>query len=390
MNQGQTIFAQIISFVNKYQFDKCVTRYDGNYKVQNFTCWEQYLTMAFAQLTYRHSLRDIEACLGAIGSKLYHSGIKSHVSRSTLADANENRDWRIYADFCQVLIAEARSLYKNDNDFVVEMDNTVYALDSSTIDLCLGLFSWARFRKAKGAIKMHTLLDLKGNIPSFIGITDGLCHDVNILDDLPVEPGAFYIIDRGYIDWKRLYRIEENNAFFVTRAKKNFAFRRIYSGTVDKSLGLRCDQTVELANSRARKDYPGKLRRVVYYDQATKAKLAFLTNNFTLPAITIAALYRQRWKIELFFKWIKQHLRIKTFYGTSRNAVFTQIWIAVSIYVLIAIIKMKMKTGLKLYTILQVLSITLFEKTTLNQLLTDDNYNAGTQPDPNQLTLFDL
>jgi hypothetical protein len=390
MNQGQTVFSQVFSFIDRYQFDKCVLRYKGNFKVQSFTCWEQFLTMGFAQLTYRESLRDIEACLGAIGKKTYHIGIKGRVSKSTLADANENRDWRIYADFAQVLISEARQLYKDDNDFAIDLEGTVYALDSTTIDLCLKLFPWARFRKAKGAVKMHTLLDLKGNIPSFIYISDGLLSDVNILDDLCIEPGATYIMDRGYIDWERLFWIEANCAFFITRAKSNLAFNRVLSRPVDKSEGLVCDQTITLKIDKAKQAYPEKLRRIVYYDKITDNKLVFLTNNFTLSALVIAALYKQRWQVELFFKWIKQHLRLKVFYGTSRNAVYTQIWIAVSMYVLIAIIKKKIQTKMSLYTMLQILSLSLFEKTPINQL-----FKKHIQPDENtdiynQLTLFDL
>ena len=390
MNQGQTVFSQVFSFIDRYQFDKCVLRYRGNFKVQSFTCWEQFLTMGFAQLTYRESLRDIEACLGAIGKKTYHIGIKGKVSKSTLADANENRDWRIYADFAQILISEARQLYKDDNDFAIDLEGTVYALDSTTIDLCLNLFPWARFRKAKGAVKMHTLLDLKGNIPSFIYISDGLLSDVNILDDLCIEPGATYIMDRGYIDWERLFWIEANCAFFITRAKSNLAFKRIFSRPVDKSEGLVCDQTITLKIDKAKQAYPVKLRRIVYYDKTTGNKLVFLTNNFTLSALVIAALYKQRWQVELFFKWIKQHLRLKVFYGTSRNAVYSQIWIAVSMYVLIAIIKKKIQTKMSLYTMLQILILSLFEKTPINQLFKNE-----AQPDENteiynQLTLFDL
>jgi len=389
MNQGQTVFSQVFSFIDKYHFDKCVLRYKGNFKVQSFRCWEQFLTMGFAQLTYRESLRDIEACLGAIGKKAYHIGIKSRISKSTLADANESRDWRIYADFTQILIGEARQLYKDD-DFAIDLDGTVYALDSTTIDLCLNLFPWAKFRKAKGAVKMHTLLDLKGNIPTFIYISDGLLSDVNILDELCIEPGATYIMDRGYIDWERLFWIEANCAFFVTRAKSNLAFKRVLSRPVDKSEGLICDQTIALKVDKAKQAYPEKLRRIVYYDKTTGNKLVFLTNNFTLSALVIAALYKQRWQVELFFKWIKQHLRLKVFYGTSRNAVYTQIWIAVSMYVLIAIIKKKIQTKMSLYTMLQILSLSLFEKTPINQLFTKDILPDENTEIYNQLTLFDL
>jgi len=390
MNQGQTVFSQVFSFVDKYMFDKCVLRYRGNFKVQSFRCWEQFLTMGFAQLTYREGLRDIEACLRAIGKKKYHMGIKSKVSKSTLADANESRDWRIYADFAQILIAEARQLYQDDNDFALDLDGTVYALDSTTIDLCLNLFPWARFRKSKGAIKLHTLLDLKGNIPSFIYISDGLLSDVNILDDLFIEPGATYIMDRGYIDWERLFWIEANCAFFVTRAKSNLAFGRVLSRQANKSEGIICDQTITLKLDKAKQAYPQKLRRIVYHDKTTGNKLVFLTNNFVLSAFMIAALYKQRWQVELFFKWIKQHLRLKAFYGTSRNAVYTQIWIAVSMYVLIAIIKKKIQTKMTLYTMLQILSLSLFEKTPLIQLFTKDDKHEEIGVFYNQLTLFDL
>jgi hypothetical protein len=390
MNVGQTVFSQVFSFADKYQFDKCVLRYNGNYKVRSFRCWEQFLAMGFAQLTYRESLRDIEVCLGALGKKIYHMGIKSKVAKSTLADANENRDWRIYADFAQILIGQARVLYKDDNEFNISLDGAVYALDSTTIDLCLNLFPWAKFRKAKGAVKMHTLLDLRGNIPTFILISDGLLHDVNVLDELAIEPGATYIMDRGYIDWERLFWIEANNAHFITRAKTNLAFKRAISTQVDKNQGLICDQTITLKNTNARETYPEKLRRIVYNDKITGKRLVFLTNNFILPAITIAALYKQRWQIELFFKWIKQHLRLKAFYGTSRNAVYTQIWIAISTYVLIAIIKKQIGSKMSLYTMLQVLSLSLLEKTPVNQLFAINTQLKENINFSNQLTMFDL
>jgi len=343
--------------------------------------------MAFAQLTYRESLRDIEVCLRAQKSKLYHMGIRGKISRSTLADANEKRDWRIYADFAQSLIHIARKLYLDD-EFGVELDQTVYALDSTTIDLCLSVFPWARFRKAKGAIKLHTLLDLRGNIPTFISISDGLLHDVNVLDELIPEPGSFYIMDRGYVAFDRLFALDMIGAFFVIRAKSNLQFRRIYSHPVDKTTGIKCDQIIRLTVPRSAKHYPEKLRRVKYFDAKTKKTLTFLTNNFALTALTIAELYRCRWQIELFFKWIKQHLRIKSFYGTSENAVKTQIWIAVSIYVLVAIIKKRLKLEASLYTILQILSVTTFEKTSIFQVLTDSYCTTEPNELYNQLNLF--
>ena len=372
-----------------HEFRKCVQRYEGNYKVKSFSCFDQFLCMAFAQLTYRESLRDIEVCLRSMQEKLYHMGIRGKVSRSTLADASERRDWRIYADFAQVLIHRARDLYCND-EFCIDLDQTVYALDSTTIDLCLSLFPWAKFRKHKGAIKLHTLLDLRGSIPSFIKITDGKVHDINVLDDIIPEPGSFYVMDRGYLDFARLYNITLCLAFFVTRSKTNLKFRRIYSHLIDKSLGLICDQTIVLSNADSAKDYSEKLRRVSYYDDENQKKLTFLTNNFTLPAITIALIYKSRWQIELFFKWIKQHLRIKAFYGTSENSVKTQIWIAISIYVLVAIIKKHLNLDMSLYTILQILSITLFEKVPILQVLTNSDYKSEPCFPYKQLSLFNL
>jgi hypothetical protein len=389
MNTGSTIFSQIMDFVPMHEFRKCVTRYHGNYNVKSFSCLDQFLCMAFAQLTYRESLRDIEACLRSMKNKLYHMGIRSKVSRNTLAYANEKRDWRIYADFAQVLIHIARDLYI-DEDFGVELDNTVYALDSTTIDLCLSLFPWARFRKTKGAIKLHALLDLRGDIPSFIEITDGKVHDVNILDELIPEPGSFYIMDRAYVDFFRLYILTQYLAFFVIRAKTNLQFRRVYSHPIDKSTGLRCDQTIVLTGINSAQDYPDKLRRIRYYDQDNDLHLTFLTNNFTLPALTITQLYKCRWRIELFFKWIKQHLRIKSFYGTSLNAVKTQIWIAISVYVLVAIIKKRLNLQHSLYTILQVFSVTVFEKLPITQALTDSNITIQSDVICNQLLLFEL
>lgn len=389
MYTGKIIFSQIMDFLPMHEFRKCVTRYHGNYNVKAFSCLDQFLCMSFAQLTYRESLRDIEACLRSMQSKLYHMGIRSRVSRNTLSYANEKRDWRIYADFAQVLIHLARNLYI-DEDFRIELDNTVYALDSTTIDLCLSLFPWARFRKYKGAIKLHTLLDLRSNIPSFIEITDGKVHDVNILDELVPEPGSFYIMDRAYVDFLRLYILTQCLAFFVIRAKTNLQFRRIYSHPIDKSTGLKCDQTIVLTGINSAKDYPEKLRRIRYFDKVHNLNLTFLTNNFTLPALTIAQLYKYRWKIELFFKWIKQHLRIKSFYGTSLNAVKTQIWIAISVYVLVAIIKKRLNLEHSLYTILQILSITVFEKVIITQVFTDFGITNQSVDSPNQLLLFEL
>lgn len=389
MNTGRLVFSQTMDFLPLHEFRKCVQRYRGDYKVQQFSCLDQFFCMAFAQLTYRESLRDIVACLRALQPRLYHMGIRSNIARSTLADANENRDWRIYADFAQVLIHIARQLYAND-DFGVELDATVYALDSTTIDLCLSLFPWARFRKHKGAVKLHTLLDLRGSIPSFIQITDGKVHDVNILDEIIPEPGAFYILDRAYLDFSRLYTLHQCLAFFVTRAKKRFQFRRLYSHPIDKTTGLRCDQTILLTGFYPSKDYPEKLRRIRYVDPETEKRFVFLTNNFALPALTITQLHKCRWQVELFFKWIKQHLRIKAFYGTSQNTVKTQIWIAISVYVLVAILKKRLNLDLNLYTILQILSVTLFEKVPLLQVLTEFNYKFRDTDLDKQLLLFDL
>jgi transposase len=388
MNDGQLVFSQIMAFVPLKTFRRCVTKYRGHRKVKNFSCLDQFYCMAFAQLTYRSSLRDIEVCLRARQSKLYHMGIRSKVSRSTLAKANENRDWRIYADFAQHLIQTARTLYRNET-FGVELSDTVYALDSSTIDLCLSLFPWARFRKTKGAVKLHTLLDLRGSIPTFIEITDGKCHDVNILDELIPEPGCYYIMDRGYLDFKRLHNFERHGAYFVIRAKSNFKFRRLYSNSIDKSIGLKCDQTILLTGFYPSKNYPDKLRRIRYHDSETDKRFTFLTNNFSLPAITITQLYKSRWQIELFFKWIKQHLKIKSFYGTSENAVKTQIWIAISVYLLVAIAKKRLNIEAPLYTFLQILSVTPFEKVPILQLLRDDDYRNINSQLSKQLFLFD-
>ena len=388
MYNGQTVFSQIMGFLPIKKFRRCVDRYNGNYHVRSFTCFDQFLCMAFAQLTYRESLRDIECCLRAMRGKLYHMGIRGKVSRSTIAHANENRDWRIYCDFAQFLIHQARQLY-SDDDFGLQLQETVYALDASIIDLCLSVFPWARFRKTKGGIKLHTLLDLRGNIPSFIRVTEAGVHEVNILDELIPEAGAIYIMDRGYLDFERLYALHQEASFFVVRAKTNTRLRRLYSSSVDKTSGLRCDQIVVPTGFYTNKNYPEKLRRVVFVDTEKELKLNLLTNQMTLPAITIADLYRCRWQVELFFKWIKQHLRIKAFYGTSENAVKTQIWIAISVYVLVAIIKKRMKLDLSLYTILQIFSITLFEKMPILQALTDTDYKNKITNGPIQLNLFE-
>jgi len=387
MNDGKTVFAQLFEHIPMNDFRKAVRRYRGEYKVQKFSCLDQFLCMAFAQLTFRESLRDIETCLRTVRPKLYHMGIRGGISRTTLAKANENRDWRIYADFAQVLIRTARGLYVND-PFAVELEQTVYALDSTTINLCLSLFPWARFRKRKAAVKLHTLLDLRGNIPSFIKITDGKRHDVHILDDLVPEPGSYYVMDRGYLDFERLHAFSLRLAFFVTRAKTNLRFRRVESKPVDKATGVRSDQTIVLTGINTAEHYPDKLRRVRFFDVENQKKLVFLTNDFSLPPESIALLYKQRWQVELFFRWIKQHLRIKAFFGTSENAVKTQVWIAISVYVLVAIVKKRLHLKQSLYTILQILSISVFEKEPLFQILT--NYErSGLLPEPdNQLNLF--
>ena len=373
MHQGRTVFSQVMDFLPIHKFRQCVDRYQGNKGVRTFSSFDQFMCMAFAQLTYRESLRDIECCLRAMREKLYHMGIRGNISRSTLADANEKRDWRIYSDFAQILIHEARQLYASD-DFGLELKDTVYALDATIIDLCLSVFPWAWFRTTKSAIKMHTLLDLRGNIPSFVWITHAKWHEVNILDQLVPEAGAIYVMDRGYLDFERLYRLHQCSSFFIVRAKANTGLRRLYSMPVDKSVGIRCDQVVVPIVFYSKKAYPEKLRRVKFFDAEQERRLTFITNQFTLPAFTIAELYRCRWQVELFFKWIKQHLRIKSFYGTSENAVKTQIWIAISVYVLVAIIKKRLRFDLSLYTILQILSITLFEKMPILQALTATDY----------------
>lgn len=378
-----------MDWLPKHEFDKCVDRYQGNRRVRSFSCYDQFLTLSFAQLTYRESLRDIETCLNALKPKLYHAGIRGNVSRTTLADANETRDWRIFEDFAHVLIEQAGKLYAED-DFGLELKEAAYALDSTTIDLCLSLFPWAKFRQHKGAVKLHTLLDLRGCFPSVVYITPGKIHDVNILDELSFESGAIYIMDRGYLDFARLHNIQSSSAFFVTRAKKNFQFSRQYSRPVDKSTGLRCDQTVVLKGYYAGKDYPEALRRVCYYDAETGKRFVFLSNNFIQPALTIAKLYKCRWRVELFFKWIKQHLRIKAFYGTSENAVKIQVWTAISVYVLVAIIKKQLKLDQSLYTILQILSITLFEKTSILQAFSDASLISNHADSKKQLDLWDI
>jgi hypothetical protein len=366
MNTGQTVFAQLMEFIPTYHFQICVDRYQGNRYVKDFSCWDQFLCLAFAQLTYRTSLRDIEACLRAQQPKLYHMGFRGRVSRATLADANELRDWRIYADFAQVLIAMARDLYR-DEPFGVELSETVYAFDSTTIDLCLSLFPWGQFRRRKSAVKLHTLLDLRGSIPTNVYVTGGQVHDVNLLDELLLEPGAFYLLDRGYVDFARLYTFTQACAFFVTRAKRNMQFYRRCSRPVERSTGVRCDQTILLTGIRTAQRYPDPLRRIRYFDAEKDLRLTFLSNNFLLPPLTIAQLYRARWQVELFFRWIKQHLHIKAFYGTSENAVKTQVWVALSVYVLVAVVKKQLGLDLSLYKILQILSVTIFEKTPISE-----------------------
>lgn len=389
MFDGQLVFTQLMSFLPRREFNACVDKYRGDRRSRGFSCRDQFLCLGFAQLTYRESLRDIETCLRALEPKLYHAGFRGKVSRSTLADANRVHDWRIYADFAQVLIRRARKLYAQE-PLAVDLAQTVYALDSTTIDLCLSLFPWAKFRRRKGAVKLHTLLDLRGNIPCFMHVSHGKMHDVNVLDQLLIEPGAFYVMDRGYLDYKRLYRFTMGSAFFVTRGKRNLDCTRRARRPVDKTTGLRSDQTIVLAGPKSSRLYPDPLRRIVFYDAEQKRRLVFLTNNFSLPAITIAQLYKCRWQVELFFKWIKQHLRLKAFYGTSDNAVKTQVWIAISVYVLVAIVKKELRTERSLYDILQILSLTLFEKTPLIEALNYENRPNSDTPDPNQLTLFDL
>jgi len=389
MHSGQLVFAQLMDFLPRHEFNTCVRRYHGHRRQRGFSCRDQFLCLAFAQFTFRESLRDIQTCLHALGPKLYHAGFRGQVSRSTLADANRVHNWRISADFAQVLIGRARELYAGE-PLSVDLKQTVYALDSTTIDLCLSLFPWAKFRRRKGAVKLHTLLDLRGNIPCFIHISHGKMHDVNVLDLLPIEPGAFYAMDRGYVDYERLYRFTQGGAFFVTRGKRNLDCTRRARRPVDKTTGLRSDQTIVLAGPKSSRLYPDPLRRIAFYDAENERRLVFLTNNFTLPALTIARLYKCRWQVELFFKWIKQHLRIKAFYGTSDNAVKTQVWIAVSVYVLVAIVKKELGVERSLYEILQILSLTLFEKTSLFTALSEPIAHNPETPFPNQRTLFDL
>jgi hypothetical protein len=388
MNLGKTLFAQVMDFLPWKTFHRMATRYEADRRVRTLSSAEQFRVMAFAQLTYRESLRDIETCLSAQTAKLYHMGFSQPVARSTLADANERRDWRLYADFAQHLISRARKLYAQDS-FGVELDHTVYTLDATTIDLCLSVFPWAPFRSTKAAIKLHTLLDLRGSIPSFIHISDGKMHDVNVLDLLIPEPGSFYVMDRGYLDFIRLYALDQAGSFFVTLAKRNMNARRLYSATVDRTTGLICDQTIAFNNFYAEQAYPAHLRRIRYRDPQTDKNLVFLTNHGLLPALTICSLYKSRWQVELFFKWIKQHLRIKRFYGTSENAVKTQVWIAVSVYVLVAIIKKELGLDASLHTLLQILSVTLFEKITLQQTLAELPDDSQRRVSPNQLFLFD-
>ena len=387
MHTGKLVFAQLTAHLPLHTFRQCVAKYPSRYPTLTFSHLDQFLCLAFAQLTYRESLRDIETCLRAHQAKLYHLGIRGNIAKSTLADANESRDWRIYQDFALSLIQTARNLYINDS-FAVELKQTAYALDTTTIDLCLSVFPWAHFRQAKAAVKMHTLLDLRGNIPTFIHISDGKMHEVNVLDILIPEAGSFYIMDRGFTDFARWFKLHQAQAFFVIRGKSNLLCRRIYSRAVDKATGLRCDQTVALTAPKACKDYPQHLRRIKFYDAEHNRHLVFLTNNFDLPALTIAQLYRCRWQVELFFKWIKQHLRIKRFYGTTENAVKTQIWVAITVYVLVAIMKKRLHTEASLYTILQILSLTLFEKTPLDQLVKNMKPQMNSSQDTNQLNLF--
>ena len=390
MHQGKFVFSQVVSLISKYEFNKSVEKYNGNYKVKNFKCWQQFLCMMFGQLTYREGVRDIVNCLQAHKKKVFHLGITQVISHSTLTRANENRDWRIWSDFALYLIGVARPLYLDDSNFSLELANTVYALDATTIDLCLSVFKWAKFRKKKGAVKLHTLMDLRGNIPVFIAITTGKVHDVNILDQITFEAGAFYIVDKGYYDFERLYLIEKAKAFFVIRAKRNIKFKRLYSNPVDKTVGLRCDQIIRLTGSKTSSTYGDKLRRIKYYSESKCKTYVFLTNNFELDAYTITLLYKNRWQIELFFKWIKQHLKIKKFWGHSENAVRTQIWIAVCSYLIVAILKRQLNSDKSLYEILQILSVSAFDKTPVNQLLMNDNLQYSDDIASNQLSLFDL
>jgi hypothetical protein len=389
MNHGKYVFAQIFEFVSHNDFDKCVDKYDGNYKTKHFSCWKQFLCMAFGQLTHRESLSDTVLCIKANSKKLYHLGIGSAISKSTLSKANENRDWRIYQDFAMILIGHAKKLYTGDSQLEVEIKNNVFAIDSSTIDLCLSVFPWAKFRKAKAAIKLHTMIDAKTSIPEFIYISDGKMHDVNVLDLITFMPDSFYVMDRGYVDFERLHRIHTASAFFITRAKKGFDFERMYSDAVDKASGVKCDQTIKLTGFYTSRKYPVKLRRIKFYDEQTDKMLVFITNNFELPALQIAMLYKHRWFIELFFKWIKQHLKIKSFWGYSQNAVKTQVWIAISVYVIVLIIKKKLGISQSIYEILQVLSINSLDKEPMKQLFSDPNLQNFNELNCNQLSMFD-
>lgn len=389
MEAGRIVFAHLMDYLPTYEFNRCVQRYRGDHRLRSFSCKDQFLTMAFAQLTYRESLRDIETCLRAVRAKLYHAGFRSHVARNTLAQANENRDWRMYADLASVLIARARALYA-DEPLAVDLDNAVYAFDSTTIDLCLSLFPWAQFRRRKSAVKLHTLLDLRGNIPCFVHVSSGRVSDVKVLDLLPLEAGAFYVMDRGYIDFRRLYAFTEAAAFFVIRGKRGLDYERRERRPVDKSSGLRSDSTIVLTGPKTSRLYPQPLRRISYYAADIDKRFVFLTNNLTLPALTIALLYKCRWQVELFFRWIKQHLRIKAFYGTSPNAVRTQIWIAIAVYVLVAIIKKRLQLEVSLYTILQILSVTTFEQVPISQVLTNFDYGSTESDSCKQLLLLDL
>jgi hypothetical protein len=389
MESGKLVFAQLMDFVPRHDFDACVRRYGGDRRPRGFSCRDQFLCLAFAQLTFRESLRDIETCLRAVEPKLYHAGFRAKIARSTLADANRTHDWRIFADLAQVLIGRARKLYAEE-PFGVDLEQTVYALDSTTIDLCLSLFPWAQFRRRKGAVKLHTLLDLRGNIPCFVRISHGKTHDVTVLDHLPIEPGSFYVMDRGYVDFRRLHRFTTCSAFFVTRAKRGLDFTRRARRPVDKATGLRSDQTIVLAGRKSSRLYPDPLRRIAFYDVENDRRFVFLTNNFTLPALTIARLYKCRWQIELFFKWIKQHLRIKAFYGTSDNAVKIQVWIAISVYVLVAIVRKELGIDRSLNEILQILSVTIFEKTPIFQALSEQKTQESDHGQHNQMMLFDL
>jgi hypothetical protein len=389
MHTGRILFAQLLDFISRHEFNGCARRYHGNRRIRTFSCWDQFLCMAFAQLTGRESLRDIETCLRALRPKLYHAGIRGRIARSTMADANETRDWRIYADFARILIAAARSLYAHD-EFGIHLEQTAYAFDSTTIDLCLALFPWARFRQNKGAVKLHTLMDLRGNIPCFVCVTHGKIHDVSALDRLILEPGSFYIMDRGYIDFARLHRFNEALSFFVVRSKKNLVYQRRVCRPIDRLTGLRADQTIMLSGPKTSQQYPVALRRVSYFDAETEKRFVFLTNNFELPPISIAHLYKCRWQVELFFKWLKQHLHIKAFYGTSENAVKTQVWIAIAIYVLVAIVKKKMNLGQSLNEILQILSITLFENVPILEVFSANDWQEQPSEACNQLKLFDF